>query len=288
MSGGVVRFGDYTFPVTLAEFSDNFANVEPQAANLPGMDGGFNLDGDGAAVTAIGKVTVGFTLIADTREEMDAKRDAVKALVEKGVQQLVKQPTNTADATRYCLARVNFINMNERKDQQTDLWQKVQIIFRVDEPRWKSAPAGTWQLGDGSQIGDAGLEIGSGGEVVAASGINSSTNLVNNGTATAIAQVVVSPGAGQSAEDVEIERVVGALVVDSFKWEGTLSAGDVLSVDGRTQRATVNGASIWGAAFSYTHPDFLRIAPGTNTINIRMKNAGDAATVRVYFYDEYR
>lgn len=288
MSGGIIRFGDYIFPVTLAEYNDNFADVEPQAANVPGMDGGFNLDGDGPATTQIGKVTVGFTLIAETRAEMEAKRDAVKQLVEYGVQQLVKQPSDPAAASRFCMARVNFINMSERKDGQSDLWQKVSITFRVDEPRWRSAPAGIWQLGDGSKIGDTGLEIGSGGQVIAASGITSSTTLTNNGTATAIAQVVVAPGAGQSVENPEIERVIGLLVVDSFKWTGTLNTGDVFSVNGRSQRATVNGASVFGSGFSYIHPDFLRLPPGTSTIRIKFANAGDAADVRVYFYSEYR
>ena len=81
--------------------------------------------------------------------------------------------------------------------------------------------------------------------------------------------------------------MIGTLVVDEVVYTGTLSAGDTLSINGKTGAITVNGSSDW-ANISYEHRDFLRLLPGENSIKVVFANAGDAATVTFYYRDSYR
>lgn len=286
MSGGVVSFGGYIFSSPLTTFTSNFSNAVPKTVRLPGLDGGFNLDGDEAADRETGRVTVGFMLQADTREDMDALRDAVNAMYDYGLAQLLYQPTDTAEATRYCWASVNYITMSQRKDAHTDLWQPVQIIFQVPDPTWIVQPSGAWLIGDGSLIGEPGLIIGGGAVTISASGTSSSGTVTNSGNVRRIGRVYVTPGVGDSCENPTIKRVVGGIVADSVTWTGTLNAGDVLVIDGARQQISINWVADWDNV-SYQHPDFLRLLPGSNSIVVEFTNAGDAAEVEIYYEDGY-
>lgn len=290
MSGGVLTFGSYTFPATLAEFSDNFKDTTPQTVRLPGMDGGYNQDGDKTSNTAIGKVTVGFWLVAQSRAAMDDLRDAVGAMVEYGYQQLTYQPTDPADAVRFCWARVNYIGDSERKDEHTDLHQKVSITFQVPDPRWYVGTALPWRLGDGHQIGDVGLTIGGGGtpETTVAAGTLTSDTITNNGNTTAIATVAIICGAAETCQNPIVRRRKNGEIVDEFQYLGTIGNNGELYVSGRLQRASLDGDNIIGNLFTYEHPDFLRLEPGANTIEILFSNAGDDATVYYWFATPYR
>lgn len=290
MSGGVITFGSYTFPTTLAEFEDNFADAVPQSQRLPGLDGGWNEDGDGRANTAVGRVTVGFWLVAQSRSDMDDQRDTVARMLESGLAKLTYQPTDPADPPRFCWARVNYIRMGERKDAHTDLHQKVQVIFQAPDPHWLIGTATPWALGDGSTIGQGGLTIGGGGTptIINASGTLTSATISHAGNAETIATVSIQTGAGQTCQNPTLQRILNGHVVDEIAYTGTLGANQELTISGRAQVVMLNGVSAFGPNFSYAHPDFLRLTPGDNAIQVRFQNGGDAATVKVWFYTTYR
>ncbi|RMH11461.1 MAG: hypothetical protein D6698_16305 [Gammaproteobacteria bacterium] len=289
MSGGIVSFGTYTFPKTLKEFMTNFGDVVPATVRMPGLDGAWNSDGDGDAPTQTGKVTVGFTLIADTREEMDDLRDVVRGLRRQGLARLVYQPTDPLDPARFCLARVNMLNMSERKDSHTDYWQDVQIIFQVPDPVWKVNNYAGHTIGEAGLVIDdpATWTIGGGSYNVAASAPLTTVTVPYVGNAPAIPKILIEPGVGNSCENVIIERVVDGLVVDRVAYTGVIGESQYLSIDGEAQMVTVNAVNAWGD-IDYLHPDLVRMEPGKTTFNIRFKNTSDAATVRFYFYDHYR
>lgn len=291
MSGGIVSFGTYTFPKTLKEFVSNFGDVVPSTVRMPGLDGAWNSDGDGDAPSQTGKITVGFMLMAETREEMDALRDAVRGLRRQGVARLVYQPTDPTDPARFCLARVNMLIMSERKDNHTDLWQDVQLIFQVSDPVWKVNNYGGHYIGEPGLIIDdpATWTIGGGGYSVAASGLSTSITVPYVGNAPAIPKVFIEPGSGDSCEDVIIERVASSgLVLDSVRYSGVIAFGQSLCIDGEKQIVTVNGAEAWANVMDYQHPDLLRLEPDETSFIVKFKNAGDAADVQFNFYDAYR
>lgn len=290
MTSGVLTFGAYTFPATLAEFNDNFADTTPQTVKLPGMDGGYNSDGDAASNTAVGKVTVGFTLVSQTREGMDDLRDAVNAMVHYGLQQLTYQPTDSGDPTRFCWARVNYINIAERKDEHTDLHQKVSVIFQAPDPRWLVDAAAPWRIGDGHLIGDTGLTIGGDGTpaTIAASGTSTTGSITNTGNAPTIATVAIRCDASHTFVNPTIRRYKSGEIVDEFTYTGTIGNNGELLVSGRTQQVFLDGDSVLGANFSYEHPDFLRLEPGANDIRVISTSGASQATVTVWFYSAYR
>lgn len=291
MSGGIVSFGAFTFPDELAEFNDNFADTTPQTARLPGLHGGYNQDGDGTAQTAVGKVVVGFNLVAQTRAAMDDLRDAVNAMVEYGLQQLTYQPTELTDPTRYCWARVNFISIPQRKDEHTDLFQKVTVTFQVADPHWYVGTGGPWQIGVGDHtLGEIGLEIGGGGTPVTinASGTSSNGTVTNAGNALSIPTISIVCSGSQTFVNPTIRRIKNGKVVDEVAWTGTIQNNGELFISGKTQRITYNSSSVFGANLSYEHPDFVRLEPGANSIYVLSTSAGSAATVTIWYADVYR
>lgn len=291
MSGGVLAFGDYTFPSELVEFNDNFADTTPQTVRLPGMSGGFNSDGDKASQTAIGKVVVGFWLVTQSRADMDALRDAVNAMVHYGYQRLTYQPTEPTDDVRFCWARVNFISMSERKDEHTDLHQKVSVTFQAPNPHWFVATTGLWTIGDGTIIDDpTDVEIGGGGtpETTVAAGTLTTDTITYNGNAETIVTVVINCGAAETCQNPMIRRIFNGEIVDQFQYTGTIGNNGELIVSGKTKQVMLDGANVLGANFSYEHPDFLRLEPGVNTIQIIFANSGDDATVTYWFDTAYR
>lgn len=287
MRSGILRFGNYDFPPALGEYSTNFGDAVPKTIRLPGLDGGFSDDGDRAAQGEIGNVRMGFHLIAETREEMDAKRDAVKAMKQWGVQKLVMQPTDPRLPARFCWARINNITMGENKDKHTDLWQKVAIFFQVPDPKWLVPTYmppfldGQWTLGDS-------LLVGQGAYTFTASGVSTEVEVVQRGNADSIAVVSILPGAGDSCENPTVQRIVNGAILDEFKFIYVMLEGEELIVDGQNQRAVLEGSNIFGSSFIYRTPYFLALAPGLNTLRVLFKNAGDEAVVRVWFYDVYR
>lgn len=287
MSSGVLTFGSYTFGARLEEFYDNFSDMVPRTQRLPGLDGGFSQDGRGPSQSAIGQVTVGLRLVVDDPEDMDAARDAIRALPSKGLQKLVYQPTDAAAPTRYCWARVNYIRMSQNKAEQTDFWQKVQIIFQVPTPFWYVADNWPWALDSGVDLDD-GEVIGDNAIEVAASGASTSQTLTNDGTAAAVCVISVQTGASQTCENVRIVRVVNGAYEDRVGYVGVIDNSQELHLDGARGIAQLDGDHVYGGGLVYDHPAFLRLEPGANSIKILFKNGGDAATVKFWWLETFR
>src|SRR5687768_4199120 len=101
----------YTFPTTQSQLRDNFSDMVPRTTRIPGADGGFDQFGEEKAPSEIGSVSVSFEQYADSNEDLQTKRDLVRAMAAWGVCTLHKDCG--AEGTRYCSARVNSITMTE-------------------------------------------------------------------------------------------------------------------------------------------------------------------------------
>lgn len=285
MSGGPVSFGSYEFTY-VQDWRRNFGDKRRGQVTLPGASGAYNPHGDLYSPAQPGRAEVAFKLAADDREDMDALRDAVHALRWLGLQQLLFQPTDPLEGSRFCWAEVESISMPENKAEHSDLIQNVSIVFNVPDPRLFGDSQATWVIGDGSDIGDGGLVIGSGGDDHAVSGLTTQIAVTNNGNTPTIPTISIIPGGGNTCSNPRVERVESGFIRDFVEYSGALADTDELYLNGKTHVAQVNAVDAWDD-LNYGHASFLVLMPGENTINVDMGDAGDDATVTFYFHDTW-
>lgn len=286
--GTAVSFGSYIFPDTTMELSDNFREGELPSVVLPGIDGVWSEDGDQPARITEGEVRLKFYLKPATPVDMDDARDAVNRLQSYGLAKLIYQPTRNGDRRRFTWARVSNIDMPRSSEDHSDYYQDVEITFQVPRPVWLVNRYGGWQIGDEHTIGEAGLDIGEGALEFNISGLTNDLTVTNIGNAYALCTVVVAPQTGDSCQNPRVQRVDGGFVLDEFRYQGTLAAGQELTVNGEAQVALLGADSVFGPNFTYSHPAFIRLAPGDNIIRVTFQNAGDDARVTFYYHDTYR
>lgn len=255
----------YTFPGYDQSLSDNFGNAVPRTERLADLDGGFDAYLAEDAPNEIGNINLAFKLVAETREEMQALIDDVRRLKHLGKRKLFLQPQGTA-AARWCYARINNIAVSRRPSEHTDLNQTVQIAFQVSDPHWMGAEES---------------------QAITASGTSTDALITNDGNAPALARVVVTCGAGETAENVKIRRMVSTVVADEMAYTGVLIASDELVLDAQAKSVLLNDAVAYDA-FAASNPNWFRLMPGENTVRVIMANAGDDATVTVYWSNTYR
>lgn len=284
---GAVSFGSYSFPASLKEFSDNFKDGVPNTVQMPGKAGGYNQDGDESLPTQMGQVTIGFRLMADTREGMDALRDAANAMQSMGLQKLIYQPTEPDDDVRYCWAYVHYIQMARREDLHTNYWQDVQAVFHVPDPHWYVDDPDVPKF-DGTYDFDGTITFGDGAAVYAASGTETTLTITHNGTGIALPILTIEPDTSDSCENPEVRRLDSdGIIRDRVGYTGVVTDADLFAIESARQALTFNGANVF-ADCEYGNPALLRLFPGENTLKVRFKNAGDAANVRIYIREVYK
>jgi hypothetical protein len=275
----------YTFPEFQPQFAHNFANVVPATVRLPALSGGFDELGEAPAPSEIGRVTTSFVLTADSRSEMEAKRDAVKAMVGWGVGRLYVQPSDPALAQRWCTARVNNVGIPERPDEHTDLFQRVTVDWQVSDPRWYALGTETWKWGDGTPWGQS--KWGGAVPQVAASGLVTFFTITTLGSALTRPRITIACATGQTALNPKIQRGIGPTVVDEVAWTGTLNAGDSLEINCRGWTVKKNGADAYSSSFAFLHPDWMRLLPGLNALAVVLGNSGNACSVTLRYYEAF-
>ena len=286
---GPKSFGSFSFPADVQSFSSNFANAVPRTRRLPGLTGGWSDDGTRPAMQAIGNVSVSFRLRVYDRADMDAARDAVYAMYNYGLQKLVMQPTDLADDERFCYARVNNIRMSRDISGQDDLVQVVSCDFQVPDPRWYvNRYGGTYELGDGSDLGDSGAELGAGGLAQTAPDTGATTyTITNNGNAPTFLVVSIIPRAGADVVTPRVERIVSSEAVEWFEWSGRLTGvTEELFVDGRRQLVMAEGNNGFDD-FDYETPEFMTLEPGDNSIKYSFTSQTGTIDIMFYYFDAY-
>lgn len=268
-----ITFGDtspqiYTF-TNIQSYSDTFTDVVAQTTRLPAVSGGFDIYGDTPAPKAVGQVRVTFKLSSSTKTGMTALRRAVRAMTEWGVQKIIMQPSDSGEDTVYCYGRVNNINISQRPADNTDLIQSVTVIFQVADPYWRQSTASS--------------------DIISASGTSTDQVVANDGNATTLPIITIAPAATDTCQNPEIRRIVGGNIADAIGWTGTLTDTDTLIINCQTGAITLNGSDDWANKdeTNTTHPDWLRLPPGDNTIRVVFANIGDAADVTLDYEDTY-
>lgn len=264
--------------------STNFGNTVPRTTRLPDMDGGFDSYGTRRAPVEIGKVRFDFTMTADNRAAMDAKRAAVMAMADWGRVRLFRM-VDGSDTEQWCDARINSIQMNEDRAGHSDLWQSVSINWQVPDPAWYAQGTEAWAWGDGTQWGNK--PWGGAGIPIAAAGLSTTHTETVAGNASTWPRILVTPGTGNSCTNPTVERLVDDVVVDSVSYTGTLSDSQTLKVDTRALAVTVGGVDAF-ADFDYLRGGWFELPAGANVIRIRFANVGDVAGVRLRYFERWR
>jgi hypothetical protein len=236
----------------------------PRTVRLPGMDGGYDLLGDDAPPVEIGRVTWRYRLLADTRPQMEALRDTVKAMVRSGRQQLVME--TSGGTQRWTYAKINNVGMPDSVVRRSERVQDVTLDFQVPHPRWFSTAA-------------------SSPVVQACSGTNTTYTITTGGTAIAKATITVDPGATLTS-GVIVQRLVSSVVIDEVDFNASLVASDLLVVDARALSVKKNGADAYGNTFSTKTPGWFRLVPGDNTIKVILVGA-ETASVSIAWDDTW-
>jgi hypothetical protein len=261
-----LSFGGVTIPNVTRVFS-NFGDSRTLILPISGgVGGGFDQFGIGEAPTEIGRVEVDFLLSA-AEASMQASIDAINALPRFGRSVLFFQPQGSL-GQRFCYARVASIYIPEdAKDGM--VWIKCRVTFAVSEPRWyRNATVSPAQACTGV--------------------LTEWTVTYSNGNARAIpVSITIVPPAGKTITDPILRRRLDGVLMDEVSYSGTIPALTTLGIYVQSMRVTVGGVDAY-SAFDFLHPDWFRLSPGANTLQLIADNAGDEATVTVNYRETYR
>lgn len=288
----LLRFGAgselYMFdPTKQISLRDNFRDVVTRTSRLPGLPGGFDEYGSGPAPTEIGNVQVVLWLEADTVQALEAMRRSVNAMAALGVKRLYKQPMDTTQAERYCEARVNSIDYTEAAKDSPHRRLRVQVNYQAANPVWLTLGTESWAWGDGTTWGGGAL-WGGNPIVHSAIGTDNTYSLTPGGNTITYPRITIEVPAGKSATDIRIQRRRGGVVLDEVRYSGALSGGDTLEINCRAYSLRLNGASWYGAAFTYQTAAWMRLVGGTsNEVRVLMGGAADEATIKWRYYEAY-
>ena len=279
----LTKFHTYQFAYD-QDYRDNFADVLARTSRVVGVSGGVDEFGRGVALSEVGNIQAGFFLISeDSRDGMTTLRDELKKMLGWGVKKLWMQPSDPTAKPRWTYARVNNINIPEKRERHTDLWQKVTLSFQCSDPRWYSHPT-AWLL-DSGEVLDDGLTVG--GYRASSNAVNngSSLSLTNNGSTATPLYLRFDAGSNavtnlrvslRDAEGVEIGR---------WRFEDTLLAGQILEVDSTALSVTVTDTTTNGR-YDVFNPSkgngFLELPSGANTLVIDGSFTGNMSVFADY------
>lgn len=284
----LLRFGSgsriYYFPPATS-FSDTFSNLVPRTVRLPGTSGGFDELLGGAAPAEIGKVQAMWYVRPAPGESITALLDSLKEIEDWGEQKLYSLPWDTTYRERWCYARVNDIQTPENAKDHPEKWQRVSLTWQVSDPYWYTLGTEAALWGD---IQWANFKWGGDTAPQLCSGLQTDFTLSVGGNVTTLARITVTVPAGQSAEDVTVQRLEGTIVRDFVKRTGVLTPADTLSINARTNTIQLNGVDAYTSVFTFYHNDWFRLRPGSNSIRVLLKNSGDQANVKIQWYERYR
>lgn len=274
----------YNFPVVPGdqEYSDNFKSVVARSSRIPGADGSIDEYGSGRAPSAEGIITFGIVLMSPTRQGMLALRESLAKIREWDYGQLFFQPLDLTLPPRWVVCRLSKMTMPEQRQENTDLWQPVQLTFQAPDPHWYTE--GNQELWDGSGVLDGGAAWdGPSFTTVTGSG---TLSITPTGNALTLGRFVARVTGAQTFHQLAIRRLINGGIVDQMVLQMELVTNDVMEFDPRHQWVLVNGISQIDN-FESRHPDWLRLLPELNSIQITLDESTAAISAKILYFDRY-
>lgn len=274
----------YNFAATLGDqdYRDNFKDTQVRFSRVAGADGGVDEYGSGRAPGAVGNIQVSMMLESATREGMQALRDDLAKIKEWGLGQLYFQPTDPAAVQRWCICRLDNIDAPEKRHKHTDLYQPVKLTFQTGEPYWLTV--GNQNLWDSAYSWNSAINWdGAGFTTITGSGLLTATN---NGNAYTVGRFVGRVTGATAFSQLIVRRLVNGAVIDEMILFLSLVQNDMIEFDPRKQWVLVNGIDQF-ANFIFRHPDWLRLLPGANSIEVITDQAAAQLDVAVRYFERY-
>lgn len=283
------RFGEtgssqaYGFPqARQMTFLDNFGDLVTKTNRMAMSHGGFDELGIGRGLSEIGNVQAEFMLLFTSYEDATDQLDAIRQMNDWGVQRLFMQPIDQGATERWCLARVNDISGGQNVQNMPHKFQRVKVTFQVADPFWYTA--GNQALWDGTYDWNGAIDWdGTGFTTVTGSG---SLSVTNSGNAFTVGRFVAEVTGATAFNRLIVRRMVNNGIQDQWVLNGDFVQNDVIEVDPRKQWVIVNGVSQIGN-FTFRHPDWLRLLPGSNTIEVVADQAGAQLSTIIRYYERY-
>ena len=261
---------------------DNFANVVPRTRRVIGSDGGFDEFGTSPAPAEIGNLQAQIVLRVNTQSDMTAKMDNLRKISRGSKGFLYMQMED--DTIRWAKARVNSISTPVSETTHSEYIIRARLAFQLSAPHWyvnntEEPLWGQFTWGDFVYGGDVTSN--------AVSGTITGFTVTLGGTVQTLPRIVIACGAGETAENVTIQRLVDGVAEDEITFTDVLIESDSVEVDCGAKSVLKNGVNAFDDFSFDGHPDWIRLQPGDNEIRVVMANGGDDASVAFYFNDVY-
>lgn len=281
----------WTFTVHQTQYNDNFGNTKSRVSTAPGLDGGFDQFGPKRFAHSVGNVRQTLILHDDGQDStlMTGLRDAVRRAQDWGRQPLFMQPSDSTDPIRFCMAKLDNVQIPEARHLHADLVQPVVLIFNVNDPRWMSLPDADAVYWDDGSTWDPGEDWEEPRYTSSTVATGAAISLTNNGTAATPIRIKVTAGAGPTTSiGFELENIENGATLTGFLYTKALASGDELVIDSNFDPTVRhNGASDYANFEPVAGSGFIMLPPGTHTINVTGVYTGNH-TVDIEYFDSWR
>ncbi len=283
---GVLKFGTgstvYNFPNTVNQFEADLSRFVKRSDPLPGVSGGYDRYGYGAAPAEPGRVVVRYFVSGATAAAVSAQIDAAQAMLNWGKQKLYYQPFDAGARQRWTWAAVSAVEWEDEARRLPHKQQEIKVTFEVPTPLWwakSSLPL--WGTGV------YGTALYGGGADTSYSGTSATISTTNAGVApsapvvaliTSTTQVVTAP--------IHLERLVSATVVERVTINTSLANQQVLLLDCGAFLAKINGTWLYDTLAS-ERGYWLSVQPGANSFRVRSAGASDACLIQIRYDEAY-
>ena len=286
----------YNFaPDNTTYFWTNFNNNTISLISLPGVDSGFDPYVGERGATAKGSIQGRVMLTAPDGGTYQTRLKALNQMlidlnrvVDMGLIRLWVQFDGTPSAY-YNDCKIQNVTIPQSAKSHDDLFIEVGLFFSTENTTWIN-PGGAFSTatyGGGFTYG-SGVRYGSNAPIYAASGTSTDLSINYSGNATSPCRIVVACGASQVVTTLKIRRLVNSAIRDEVDYPTTLANNDTLTINCVESEITKNGSSAYDTSFDYLHPDWFRLAPGMNDIQVILGDAGDACSVQIEYNEVIR
>lgn len=264
------KFNNLTIPDNDAE-DDLGVDFRSVLVNLPG--GAFDPDA-GRAWPERRKISRRFIVIGETEAQIDDQVNQI--LTELGKGRGLLTAVGRDGVTEFAtwakvsnIARQALVGTYECK-------QALAITWEQDYPYWLHKND-LWFLDDG-EVFDGGLDLDGHYDTKAFTSSPASFTIQNNGGAIVpMLYITVEVGSGATISNLTMTNAANGL---AMQYVGTMTAGDILTIDVLGKSAEVNGDSVIGdILLNDKQIEWMRLELGDNIITVNAAVSGGTVTM---------
>jgi hypothetical protein len=278
MTYQLTRFGSVDLPVW--DPGGDIGTAPARELIVPTLGGAHDAGGSAqAAVQYPYQLDYSCTASGDTQALLQAAVDALRAM--RG-QRAQLWRTSATGLSHWCWARANRIPQDVK--EAMFLHQPLRLTFTVLGP-WHGAAHTNWYLDSGEYL-DTGLVLGEDDRISLPNNVTGAIFPLTNAGNAPITGVALTLTAG-SAPITQFAYYITAQSVSMY-YDGVIAAGGVLVIDSGSLTVRKQGSDDYAhlhAASGHKITDWIRLAPGVNTLVASISGGGTNATLAAAYYE---